>query len=170
MLYSQAHSNNLESFQIYDRGGSQCAYVFEVAPVPIDPMFGDFWQEAQSWTCASKVDLQLQQTISITKTLRMSRIWRENLFMFDGGVTPNRAIFATVRSILRSIEAFGAESIDLRSMDLKSSNPKHLIAVLRSTYVWRNVVPGWSNAMQVAPGVLQSHGMNSRRELAGLYS
>lgn len=167
-LCSQARFSSLKGYKIHDRGSSSPLYIFEVVPPTVDVRFGDFWVEAQTWTCSTKFDVQLQRTISITHALSRAGVWRENLFCDADVATPNKALFATVRSILRSIENFGVESVDLSSVNLRASHPKHLIAVLRATYAWKNMVPGWSEALRIAPEILDSHGINSKRELSGL--
>lgn len=170
MLYDQLVSSKFETIPVFARAGLSSEYELEMAPISVEARAGDFWAEAQEWTGASRLDVVLQQTMICTQAIIRSRIWRENLYSAPDAVVSNAAIFATVRSVRRAIETFGPVAIDLAGINLPDTNPTHLIAVLRAAYAWRTVITGWQDAIRSAPEILERHGINSKRELAGLTS
>jgi len=131
---------------------------------------GDYTADTNSWTCSSSIDSQIQAVMQAQQVADRVRIWRENLISPLVETPAHSAIFATVRSVRRAIDFFGPDSIDLSSVKVDDTNPVHLIAVFRAAYAWRKAIPGWDEALDAAPRVLEAHGINSRRELAGLKS
>lgn len=87
----------------------------------------------------------------------------------------NNAASATdMLTISETIESIAAEvqsdpcRIDLNRINRKSPNPQHLVAVLRTTYAFKDKIPGWSELRDFSKAYVEKKGFLPARVMKGL--
>lgn len=143
-------------------------YAFVLTSIDSGSRPGGFWNEVADWTCGNGINSSLQKAVHLNKASIEVHMWYHNLLRPADAPFIRGEIFTTVRSVRRTIRTHTALALDLTALDVEQCHPKHLIAVLRTSYPWKDEVPGWSDALAKAPAVLERFGINARRELAGL--
>lgn len=78
------------------------------------------------------------------------------------------AISKTIKNVFVALSKVGPEGIDLNGLEPDQVNGKHLAAMLRATGQWRDQVPGWRRAIEVAKKALDRAGINPINALFGL--
>ena len=74
----------------------------------------------------------------------------------------------TADAAFSAVRDRGPESIDLRSLSPADINGEHLAVFLRCLFSWRDVVPGWHQAVEVAANALNAEGKKPKSVLYGL--
>lgn len=74
----------------------------------------------------------------------------------------------TVERVFDTLSKGGTQSIDLRGLNEDGVNAEHLCAVLRCTYMWRDEILGWREALGVAERALPKVGISPQDALCGL--
>lgn len=77
-------------------------------------------------------------------------------------------IAITIQSISTSINNVGPAAIDLSRVSRISPNPQHLVALLRTTYPFRNEVHGWYELRNFAKEALPKRGYKPESVMRGL--
>lgn len=153
-----------------DKGKPRHCYVMEQPMHTCGTGVGEFLALGTArWTNATTGDIEIQNAVAKHQRQAEARVWTVNLLTSPTAPARPVDIYQTVRSVKRAIANFGVRAVDLTSIEVASAHPKHLLAVLTASFPWRDVVPGWQEALAVAPAVLEAQGMNPKRELAGLY-
>lgn len=78
------------------------------------------------------------------------------------------AIGLTVARVMDVIGTLGPEHLDLTKLAVLPVQPEHLVAVLRSSFMWRQQVPGWHEALASASNALERAGFRPEEVLVGL--
>lgn len=74
----------------------------------------------------------------------------------------------TAESVLEAISEFGPKILNLSLLDSNQVQGEHLATVLRTSFDWRDNVPGWNEALQVARQALLREGVDPEDALYGL--
>lgn len=168
MRSNQNQLPNSSVLTIPSRDAAEDLYEFVLPIIDSGARPGDFWTELTDWTCSNGINSSLQKAVQINQASVDTHMWYHNLMRPVDAPFVRGEIFTTVRSVRRTIQKHSPEALDLNAVDITQCHPKHLIAVLRSSYPWKDKVPGWGVALSKAPEVLERAGINARRELAGL--
>jgi hypothetical protein len=78
------------------------------------------------------------------------------------------AISETVDQVMRYVETFGPQNLSLFLVRAESIQPEHMVAVLRSTFQWKDDVEGWTHALNQTAEALRRSGYDSDDVLVGL--
>ena len=78
------------------------------------------------------------------------------------------ALTQTVEAGLDFIAEFGPGSLSLAGLDQASVQCEHLAALLRATSTWRDSIPGWNEALNVARAAVDSAGLDPEDVLFGM--
>lgn len=108
-----------------------------------------------------------ERVLELLVSEQRAGLWRQHL-LDKSSSTDVDCISETVDSVLEAVDVFGPSRVDLGALDLRYANAEHLVAVLRSTFVWRNELPGWKEALAVAPELLQESRLDPELVLKGL--
>lgn len=127
------------------------------------------WLWAIHPTSVTKQEIELDFQYWQQEKNARTTVWRANLSnpSADGSVD---AISDTVDSLLEAIEFGGPSLVKLDNLNFEFINAEHLIAILRTTFTWKEEVPGWRAALNAAPAILEKQGLNPSEELFGLDS
>ena len=115
--------------------------------------------DAQSQTLAA--------ALLCKRSMQLINNWKRHVFS-PTAPADSDAIGETVEHVVTALEALGAESVDLRDVTANRVHPEHLVATLRSTYMWRDEILGWQAAVGQASIALQKAGFNAAAVLIGL--
>ena len=78
-----------------------------------------------------------------------------------------RAIAATIESLAMDLKA-GPENVDFGRVNRRSPSPQHLVAALRTSFVFRRRVRGWYDLRDFAKSYLDAQQIDAARMLKGL--
>lgn len=78
------------------------------------------------------------------------------------------ALTETAEAVLDSIQAHGPALFNLKGLHAVAVNGEHLATVLRTSFTWRDQVPGWHEALRVAEVALTQAGVDPEDALFGL--
>lgn len=137
------------------------------APSQASPKGAGFMIVYHAQTSVTKRDIEESQRQLFDEKSYRANVWRTRLLTRSGPDDVD-AISETVESVIDALTWFGPRSVSLDVFDVCYANASHLVAVLRTTFNWRNEVPGWREALHAAPGVLAEQGLNPDDELFGL--
>lgn len=118
-------------------------------------------------TSTTKAEIEFNQKAKQLEVLHRINLWKANL----SGVAVDASvdgISATVDSLLEAIGYGGVAAVNLASLNFDFVNAEHLVAVLRTTFSWREQILGWKSALVAAPEVLRRQGLDPEEELFGL--
>lgn len=115
-------------------------------------------------TLAFKAE-QLKQADAIAS---ISRLWEVYLFNPQSSVDVD-VISESIDHVYEAIDRFGPGAVDLTKISENEVNGEHLAAILRISSPWKNQVPGWNSALEVAANALKLAGIHADEALAGLY-
>ncbi|WP_156320518.1 hypothetical protein [Pseudomonas lini] len=74
----------------------------------------------------------------------------------------------TAEAVLDAISEFGPKILNLSLLDSNRVQGEHLATVLRTSFDWRDNVPGWNEALLVARQALVREGVDPEDALYGL--
>lgn len=114
-------------------------------------------------TLAFKAE-QLKQVDAIAS---ISRLW-ENYLLDPQSSVDVDVISESIDHVYEAIERFGPGAVDLTKITKNAVNGEHLAAILRVSSPWKNQVPGWSAALDIAAQALTLAGIEADEALAGL--
>ena len=123
---------------------------------------------------ASSVDAEDSKLVSAVATkesLRARTTWLEysKAFVFTPTAPSDvDEIGQTVNHVMVVIESLGPKALDFVNVEAKSLQPEHMVAVLRSTFLWKDQVPGWSHALGELAAALRAAGHDPQEVLVGL--
>lgn len=78
------------------------------------------------------------------------------------------SISKTVEAVFEALSVADPSSLNLAGLNANCVQGEHLAAVLRATYKWRSVVPGWEQSLAVAEEALRLQGADAHDALFGL--
>ena len=93
--------------------------------------------------------------------------WRDNVLGTEMGRTA-QALTSTARSVFQVLFDLGPEGMDFTGFVPSKVSPIHLCTALRATSRWRNTIPGWHEAAQVAYNACLLHGLDPKAATSGL--
>ena len=123
---------------------------------------------------ASSVDAQdsrLASAVAMKESLRARTTWLEysRAFVFRVAASCDiDEIGQTVNHVMAVIDSLGPKAMDLTTVESKALQPEHMVAVLRSTFLWKDQVPGWSRALGELSAALRAAGHDPQEVLVGL--
>lgn len=118
-------------------------------------------------TSVTKAEIEFNGRSKQIEALCRANIWQVNLLNRTADTSVD-AISVTVDSVLEAISYGGPSIVNLSFLKPEFVNAEHLVAILRTTFSWRDQVPGWKNALQAAPVILKMYGLDPEDELFGL--
>ena len=77
-------------------------------------------------------------------------------------------IAVTIQAVSKVIHEFGANGLKLSKVSRLSPSPQHMVALLRTTYPFRNEVRGWSDLRDFAMEYLPTRGYKPESVMRGL--
>lgn len=93
--------------------------------------------------------------------------WRDDVNGVDRGhIEPD--LTETARSMIAYLLENGINGLDFTGFVPTEVRPIHLCVVLRATCRWRDTIPGWHDAAQVAYNACLYQGINAKKALTGL--
>ena len=117
------------------------------------------------------IDSKLAYAVATKERLRAGVVWDE----YSKGVLfkPMAAceveeIGRTVNHVMAVIECLGPKAINLTAVEAKTLQPDHMLAVLRSTFLYRDDVLGWTYALGELKVALQAAGHEPQEVVVGL--
>ena len=93
--------------------------------------------------------------------------WRENILNIRPASTADE-LTLTVESVFKVMFDDGIESINLSGFKPEAVSPIHLCVVLRAVSKWKDLVPGWHEARDVAKAACEYRGIDPNRAMTGL--
>ncbi|WP_339435750.1 hypothetical protein [Pseudomonas sp. EL_65y_Pfl1_R32] len=97
-----------------------------------------------------------------TKSLLSTLILKENQ---DVDVD---ALTITSEAVLDAIGEFGPAIVRFEELTASRVQGEHLATMLRTSYVWRNEIPGWTEALEIAREALSNEGIDPADALYGM--
>ena len=93
--------------------------------------------------------------------------WRKHVC--NAAASPDvDALTETAEAVTTLVAEHGPARLDLRGLKAASVQGEHLATLLRSSFPWRDQVPGWGEAMDVAKTALRRAGIDPAEALFGL--
>lgn len=112
-------------------------------------------------------DLQWMHAMQWWRCALDAQRWRQ--FVQDSDSSSDvDALTSTVEATLEFIATYGPRALDLRNLDSSEVQGEHLAALLRASSTWRNDVPGWVDAVDVAKEALRRAGVDEQDALFGM--
>jgi hypothetical protein len=78
------------------------------------------------------------------------------------------SLTVTAEAALEAVAEFGPEIIPTKDLSGLQIHGEHLATLLRATYVWRNEISGWNEALDVARQALVDQGIDPDDALYGM--
>lgn len=98
---------------------------------------------------------------------RSRTTWWKNATDPRADVDVNR-ISESVRALLEDIHTSGARAVSLAGLDPQTGKAEHLVALLRASYPWKEMMPGWRTAEQRVRAALAARGVPVDKVMKGL--
>jgi len=92
---------------------------------------------------------QQQKVIKENSLTPLRNAWRKHVVDVTAPINFEH-IGETIDGVYNLIEIGGPGELDMSGLDSQATNGEHLVAALRAAYRWRNEVPSWSEARDVA--------------------
>lgn len=101
------------------------------------------------------------------KELSESLNWKQHVENPDAKVDV-KTVSDTISCVMETVYRIGTHAIRLDELDFTKVNTTHLQAVLRFTFLKRDEIVGWHDAVEKCAVLLESRGKNANSQLAGL--
>lgn len=116
---------------------------------------------------ADAANSRLVAAIETKNNFHVLNAWTKHVFR-PSAPSDVAAIGETVDWVMEVIESVGPNHLNLTTTKSASVHPEHLVAVLRSSFMWREDVPGWKHALSEASIALIASGFEAEDVLVGL--
>src|SRR5437762_7710366 len=101
---------------------------------------------AANASSATAVDSKLASAVETKENFLIWNAWSEHAseFVYEPSSRDDvDAIGKTVERVMSLVEALGPNALNLSAVKSTAIHPEHMVAVLRSTFLWKEEIPGW---------------------------
>lgn len=116
---------------------------------------------------ANSTSFMLATAIAARTNLHVLNTWTKHIYR-PSALADVDTIGETVDWVMKIVESVGPSHLNLSKVKSTEVQPEHLVAVLRSTFMWRDEVPGWKHALSEASSALAVAGIEPEEVLMGL--